>query len=77
MTRRRIVLELGENTTETHCGNCEHVAYARSVWLIDGLCYQAYECRLTGESLQPGPAPIRTDDCRAAEIKDEEVGDAE
>lgn len=75
MTRRRIVLELGENTTETHCGNCEHVSYARSVWLVGGAAYQAYECRLTGESLEPGPAPIRTDDCRAAEVK--EVGDAE
>ncbi len=61
MTRRRIVLELGENTTETHCRGCMYLDF-----------YDAKKCEVFGLL---DPPSLRSYSCRAAEVKDEEVGD--
>lgn len=62
MTRCRIVLELGENTTETHCGDCQIAVRTPGI------------CTRFNLYLDATVNPKRVDLCRAAEVK--EVGDA-
>jgi len=63
---RRIVLELGETTTETHCGDCPLMAVTRRC-IVYG-----FDPRV--RSVVDG-SRRRSDLCRAAEAN--EVGDAE
>lgn len=59
---RRIVLELGETTTETHCGDCQIAVRTPGI------------CTRFNLYLDATVNPKRVDSCRAAEVK--EVGDA-
>lgn len=66
MTRRRIVLELGETTTETHCGDCNKcspygVGYSCEAYGVDLLFDDT-----VGDTR-------RYADCRAAELRPETV----
>lgn len=67
MTRRRIVLELGEATSGTTCGDCEYVRHT----------VEATICDVTWNTLVKGRDKRwrRSNECRAAEVK--EVEDAE
>ena len=60
MTRRRIVLELASNTTETHCRSCAYLDF-----------YDAKKCDVFG--LLDPPA-LRSYSCRAAEVTGEDRG---
>ena len=63
---RRIQLPLGSTTTETHCVDCPMLGNA-----MEHMCdaFGVYVGSRTEE-------PRRIEACRAAEVKDEEVGDA-
>ena len=65
---RRITLPLGSTTNETHCGDCR-LRNGTACWAYDRwLPRQPWSGWLDGGWL-------RLADCRAAEVKDEEVGD--